>query len=115
MIAGCDDHDELVEWMTRRRADDVEIGDLCTRLEAAGRASKPWYVADPQTLARMQLPALAVILDLQGYAWQQHTDMDEGHIWQPSGSAQWWTTRDPATYGPRFPVTILHNPKKEKK
>ena len=111
VLACVDTYDELSDFVTRRRLSDVEVGELYTRVEAA--EAGPWHLADKETLAAMHLSSGAVILDAQGDSWQQHDDPDDGRVWRITGSSQWWTTRDPLTYGPRFPVTILHNPKKE--
>ena len=116
VLACVGDYQELVDFVTRRRLDDKAIGRLLDRVEAAEHAlAGPWHLADKETLAAMHLSAGAVILDAQGDSWQQHDDPDDGLVWRITGSSQWWTTRDPLTYGPRFPVTILHNPKKETK
>ena len=114
-LAAADDVDQLEEFLTRRRASDVEVGALLDRLDATER--KPWSVADRETLAGMRLSVGAVIVDAQDTAW---------HRWAADWRTPGWTWSETDTPcscaecqeiggGPVFPVTILHTPKEETK
>lgn len=114
-VACVDDDHELEEFITRRRASDVEVGALLDRLDAAEH--RPWSVADKETLAGMHLSVGAVIVDAQDTAW---------HRWAADWRTPGWTWSETDTPcscaecqeirgGPVFPVTILHTPKEETK
>ena len=107
-LACVDDNAELEEFITRRRASDVEVGALLDRLDAAEH--RPWSVADKETLAGMHLSVGAVIVDAQDTAW---------HRWAADWRTPGWTWSETDTPcscaecqeiggGPVFPVTILH-------